>query len=88
MRTTLLALTIGCAAQTLAAMPASAAELPYCIKGCDFGGSSGRGDCSFTSYQQCQATLSGRAGTCDVNPYFNARAQMPADGSRMSRRKL
>jgi hypothetical protein len=26
------------------------------------------GDCSFTSYQQCQATVSGQAGECRVNP--------------------
>jgi hypothetical protein len=27
-------------------------------------------DCSFTSLPQCRATASGRAATCDLNPYF------------------
>ena len=85
MRKSLLALMIGCAAPVMAAMPAAAAEYPYCIKGCDFG--SGPGDCSFTSYQQCQASASGRAATCAENPRFNARAEMPADRGRMSLRR-
>jgi hypothetical protein len=27
-------------------------------------------DCSFTSIPQCRATASGRAATCDLNPYY------------------
>ncbi|MHB0788030.1 DUF3551 domain-containing protein [Bradyrhizobium sp. 5.13L] len=27
-------------------------------------------DCSFTSLPQCRATASGRAATCDLNPYY------------------
>ncbi|TFV36065.1 DUF3551 domain-containing protein [Bradyrhizobium frederickii] len=27
-------------------------------------------DCSFTSMPQCRATASGRAASCDVNPYY------------------
>jgi uncharacterized protein DUF3551 len=65
---------------------AAAGGLPYCIKGCDFGG--GTGDCSFSSYQQCQATASGRDATCAANPYFNARAEMQPDRSRLSRRRF
>ena len=65
--------------------PAVAGGMPFCIKGCDFGG--GAGDCSFASYQQCQATASGRDATCAANPYFNANAQMPPDRARMSKRK-
>ena len=38
--------------------PATADGYPYCIKGCDFVGS--RGDCSFSTYQQSQATAAGR----------------------------
>jgi hypothetical protein len=76
------------------AMPASARDLPYCIKGCDFGG--GAGDCSFSSLAQCQATASGRDAYCATNPYFNAKAEvkaevkadMPADHSRQSRRRF
>jgi Protein of unknown function (DUF3551) len=64
------------------AAPASAGGMPFCIKGCDFGG--GAGDCSFLSYQQCLATASGRDATCATNPYFSANAEMQP---RMSKRK-
>ena len=89
MRKALVALTAAYA--VLVAVPAAAGgtpsgALPYCIKGCDFGGSAG--DCSFSSYPQCQATASGRVATCAPNPYFNARAEMPADQGRMSRRRF
>lgn len=67
------------------AAPAAAGGMPFCIKGCDFGG--GAGDCSFSTYQQCQATASGRDATCATNPYFNANAEMLSDRSRMSKRK-
>jgi hypothetical protein len=66
--------------------PAAARELPFCIKGCDFG--SGLGDCSFSSYQQCQMTASGRDAYCDANPYFNANAEPGPDRIRQSRRKF
>jgi hypothetical protein len=78
----LLALSAACA---IDAAPAAAGGMPFCIKGCDFGG--GAGDCSFSSYRQCLATASGRDATCAVNPYFNANAEMPSDRSRMSKRK-
>ena len=68
------------------ATPAAAGGLPYCIKGCDFGG--GAGDCSFSSLAQCQATASGRDASCAANPYFNARADMQTDRSRQSRRRF
>jgi Protein of unknown function (DUF3551) len=68
------------------AAPAAAGGMPFCIKGCDFGG--GAGDCSFSTYQQCQATASGRDATCATNPYFSANAEMLPDRSRMSKRKF
>ncbi len=77
----LLVLTV---ASLSAVVPAAAAGLPYCIKGCDFGG--GAGDCSFSSLQQCQATASGRDATCAANPYFNAKAEMLP--GRQSRRRF
>jgi Protein of unknown function (DUF3551) len=67
------------------AAPAAAAGSPFCIKGCDFG--DGAGDCSFSTYQQCQATASGRAATCAANPYFSASAELPPGRSRQSRRR-
>jgi uncharacterized protein DUF3551 len=69
-----------------ATMPATAREYPYCIKGCDFGGA--RGDCSFASYQQCQATAAGRDAWCATNPDFNARAESLSDRPRQSRRRF
>jgi hypothetical protein len=68
------------------ATSAMAGDYAYCIKGCDFGG--GRGDCSFSSYQQCQATAAGRDAWCAPNPNFNARAEIPGDRSRFSRRRI
>jgi hypothetical protein len=67
------------------AAPAVAGGMPFCIKGCDFGG--GAGDCSFSSYQQCLATAAGRDASCAANPYFNANAEMLPVRSRMSKRK-
>ena len=81
MRRTIFALlAIGVAAMD--ATSAAAGGMPFCIKGCDFGG--GTGDCSFSSYQQCLATASGRDATCAANPYFSANAEMQP---QMSKRK-
>ena len=80
------ALMVAGAVSPAIAMPAAARELPYCIKGCDFG--AGAGDCSFSSLVQCQATASGRDASCAANPYFNSRAEMQTDRSRQSRRRF
>jgi hypothetical protein len=40
---------------------------PVCIQGNEYPGLSG---CTFTSFQQCQATASGRFLTCIANPYY------------------
>jgi len=45
--------------------PGIARDYPWCartITNRDFG------DCSFTSYRQCMATVSGQAGDCIANP--------------------
>jgi len=86
MRRAVWALMVCCAASTMGALPAAARDYPFCIKGCDFG--AGRGDCSFSSYQQCQATASGRDAYCDANPYFTASAELQPNGSRQSRRRF
>jgi len=87
MRKAFWALMLFGAASIVSAMPAAATNLPFCIKGCDFGGS-GVGDCSFSTYQQCEATASGRTATCAANPYFNANAEMQPGRGRYSRRKF
>jgi hypothetical protein len=45
--------------------PAAAIDYPYCIAG---GGWGLPGDCSYRSYAECEATLSGRYGYCNINP--------------------
>jgi hypothetical protein len=86
MRTAIWALTLCLTALTSGASPAAAREFPFCIKGCSFG--AGRGDCSFSSYRQCQAMASGRDATCDANPYFSAETELQSDRSRQSRRRF
>jgi hypothetical protein len=49
--------------------PVAASEYRYCLQGDDYAGA---GDCEFTSYQQCQATASGRTAYCAANPYLAA----------------
>jgi uncharacterized protein DUF3551 len=47
------------------AAPAAARDYPWCARTITNGFS---GDCSFTSYQQCMATVSGQRGECMQNP--------------------
>ena len=86
MRRAWLALMVGFAVSAAVAIPASARDFPYCIKGCDFG--AGAGDCSFVSLAQCQATASGRDAYCAANPYFNAKAEIQTDRSRQHVRRF
>jgi hypothetical protein len=68
MRPVMLALfgVLSASAATMAgAAPAAAYDSPYCLQGRDWGLP---GDCSYTSYQACLATASGRGLTCGVNP--------------------
>ena len=86
MRKTLVALPAVALIFAAAPMTAMARDFPFCIKGCDYGGS--HGDCSFVSYQQCQATASGRLAYCDANPYFNAANDTQPGRTHQSRRKF
>lgn len=57
----------------LALLPTGSAQAvgsryPFCLQGDEFPGLS---NCTYTSYQQCQASASGRFLTCIANPYFN-----------------
>ncbi|MDB5624775.1 MAG: hypothetical protein JWR73_577 [Tardiphaga sp.] len=63
----------GIVAAGFAAMGPAPAEAvgvrsPFCIQGDEFPGLS---NCTFASYQQCQATASGRFLTCIENPFYN-----------------
>jgi hypothetical protein len=77
MRAAFLALMAISTFSTIAATPVEARDYPYCIKGKDW--LSPVGDCRFTSYQQCQATASGRSAYCERNPFYS-RADMRGDG--------
>jgi hypothetical protein len=67
MRSLLLALAVLGAGFAVPSAPAEAREYPFCLLGRDTAG--GRGDCSFSTYQQCQATASGTYASCYANPY-------------------
>jgi hypothetical protein len=83
MRHTVLALLALGSVSAIHATAATAGDYPYCIRGCSFG--SGLGDCSYSTYEQCQATASGVVATCAPNPYFNQRADLQTN--RSSRRR-
>jgi Protein of unknown function (DUF3551) len=51
----------------LAPADAAGTRYPVCIQGDEYPGLSG---CFFTSFQQCQATASGRFLSCIANPYY------------------
>jgi hypothetical protein len=54
---------------------------PFCMQGDEFPGLS---NCTFTSYQQCEASASGRLLSCLANPYYNA----GGDRAYRSRRRV
>jgi hypothetical protein len=86
MRTALLALlALGSVAAIDATSSAEARDYPFCIKGREY--DQALGDCSFTTYQQCLATASGRYAYCDTNPYYNFAAEpQPRRHSQRARR--
>jgi hypothetical protein len=67
MRTLLLALATSATIFATGGAAVVASECRYCLQGDDYAGA---GDCGFTSYQQCQASASGRTACCGVNPYL------------------
>lgn len=84
MKTFVALLTIA-AAGALNTVPVAAQNSPFCLRGCNFGYS----DCSFSSYQQCQASASGLTGWCEANPYFRpVNDVQPASHARYTRRRL
>jgi hypothetical protein len=68
-----------------ATSPAAAEDGAFCINGFNYDG--GLGDCSYSSYAQCEATASGTANTCLANPYFHAKPDTPPARGRVSRRR-
>ena len=45
--------------------PAAARDYPYCVQGRGVGYP---GECSYSTYEQCQASASGRNVSCGINP--------------------
>ena len=72
------------AAGGLAAIGAAPAEAvgtryPFCLQGQEHPGLS---NCTFTSYEQCQATASGRMLQCIANPFYTGESEPPPGGYR------
>ncbi|MBR2119650.1 MAG: DUF3551 domain-containing protein [Pseudomonadota bacterium] len=68
MRSYLLALAVLGAGFAVQSAPAEARNYPFCLQGRDI--STGQGDCSYATYQQCQATAAGTYAGCYANPYY------------------
>jgi hypothetical protein len=78
----LMAIGIVACIDTAQAAPGGSA---FCIQGDDYGDGT-IGDCSFSSYEQCQASASGRAARCAANPYFNTNDETKPGRDRLSRK--
>ena len=57
----------GLVAVGLSPAEAVGSRYPFCLQGDEFPGLS---NCTFTSYEQCQASASGRFLYCVANPYY------------------
>src|ERR1700710_904562 len=68
---------IGLAALNAAPAAAVGTRYPFCIQGDDQPGLS---NCTFTSYEQCQATASGRRLRWIANPYYSGGSDAPTSG--------
>ena len=69
MRNAILMILAASGLAVVAGGPAEAvgSRYPFCLQGND---SPGLSNCTFTSYQQCQATASGRFLYCVANPFY------------------
>jgi len=76
MRNMILALLGASGIATLGAAPVEAVgtRYPFCIQGPEQPGLS---NCTFVSYEQCQATASGRRLYCIPNPFFAGESDDP-----------
>ncbi len=81
MRNLTLALLAASGLAMVATAPAEAVgtRYPFCIQGDEYPALS---NCTFTSYEQCQATASGRRLWCIENPYFNRGGDIDPRGYR------
>jgi hypothetical protein len=81
MRKAILAVLAASGLVALGAAPAEAVgtRYPFCLQGDEYPGLS---YCTFTSYEQCQATASGRFLYCIANPYYVGESEPPPAGYR------
>lgn len=69
----LLALGTTVLAGFVTATPAAARDYPWCAQGGEY---DYPGECAYSTYEQCQASVSGRLLYCDRNPRFVAYGQV------------
>ncbi|MGY4628285.1 DUF3551 domain-containing protein [Bradyrhizobium sp. USDA 4486] len=83
-KTQLALLTLGATvlAGFVTAAPAAARDYPWCAQGGEY---DYPGECAYSSYEQCLASVSGRLLYCDRNPRF-AYGQQPLPQPRLQRR--
>src|ERR1700675_5014029 len=81
MRNMVLALLAAVGVALMVSSPAAAVgtRYPFCIQGDEQPGLS---NCTFTSYEQCQATASGRKLYCIANLYYVGTMAAPPAGYR------
>jgi hypothetical protein len=62
--------------------PAAARDYPWCAQGGEY---DYPGECAYSTYEQCQASVSGRLLFCDRNPRFAYGRDRPAQPHRRVR---
>ena len=70
----MMAVTAAGAATLATSAPAAAHDYAWCVTGRDMGYP---GDCTYTTYNQCMASASGRYAYCSVNPRVAFGQQVP-----------
>ncbi|MGB3273735.1 MAG: DUF3551 domain-containing protein [Xanthobacteraceae bacterium] len=86
MRQIMFALAVAGGAAALAlggSSPAAARDYPYCLQ--EPGGVGIPGDCSYSTYEQCQMSASGRYAWCAINPRVAFAPQYQPDNVRPRR---
>ncbi|WP_439372076.1 DUF3551 domain-containing protein [Bradyrhizobium sp. PMVTL-01] len=75
-RTQLALLSLGAAilAGVVTVTPAAAREYPWCAQGGEY---DYPGECAYSTYEQCLASVSGRLLYCGPNPLFAYGQQVP-----------
>jgi len=78
----ILALSAAAVGSVTGSSPAAAYDYPYCLQGRGIGIP---GECAYASYEQCMASASGRALSCNINPRVAFGQQQPQRRMRVYR---